>query len=78
MLGVSIFITAVICTSTGLLIGAACALRAHHDLLDSNRRLADQVCALHTRIQRIRFIPNNGKKPNGGLLKAQRIAGGEI
>lgn len=47
------------------------------DLRDSNMRLADQVCALHHRIQRIRDIPNNGKKPNGGLLKAQRIAGGE-
>ena len=47
------------------------ARQAHNDLADKHNATLE-------RLQRIQSIPNNGKKPNGGLLKAQRIAGGEI
>lgn len=47
------------------------ARQAHTDLADKHNATLE-------RLQRIQSIPNNGKKPNGGLLKAQRIAGGEI
>lgn len=44
------------------------AEQAHTDLADKHNLALDKLEA-------IRSIPNNGKKPNGGLLKAQRIAG---
>lgn len=44
------------------------AERAHTDLADKHNLALGKLEA-------IRSIPNNGKKPNGGLLKAQRIAG---
>ena len=47
------------------------ARQAHNDLADKHNATLE-------RLEAIRAIPNNGKKPNGGLLKAQRIAGGEI
>ena len=44
------------------------AEQAHTDLADKHNLALGKLEA-------IRSIPNNGKKPNGGLLKAQRIAG---
>ena len=44
------------------------AEQAHTDLADKHNLTLGKLEA-------IRSIPNNGKKPNGGLAKAQRIAG---
>lgn len=43
-----------------------------HDLLTA---VSSESNAYLVKLERIAAIPNNGKKPNGGLLKAQRIAG---
>lgn len=60
-----------------LLVARETDRRNYHDLDSRASNLAISVLILQKRIQRIIAIPNNGKKPNGGLLKAQRIAGGE-
>lgn len=58
---------------------------AFRDYVDERRKrleaeqahaaLADKHNLALAKLEAIRNIPNNGKKPNGGLAKAQRIAG---
>lgn len=43
-----------------------------HDLLTA---VSSESNAYLVRLEQIAAIPNNSKKPNGGLAKAQRIAG---
>ncbi len=51
--------------------------KERNEARDAHATLANKHNAMLKRMARIMALPNNGKHPNGGLLKAQRIAGGE-